>query len=214
MFYGGAMKRIIHFALSIIWVGISFAQPPIIQDTAKTKLPVWINEAILLGQKKGAHPYSLANKIFGIGGDEGSFTTPFLRVAIAATEAKKKLMIFGPSDVTEEMLAPVLIVKAYPLFGEKYSDSHRGAEHVVIKKCGSKDPADAIQPISIKPYDETHSTSGGGIITKQGLEAIFPLDAFKEGYEFFFLYEEASGTGNKFYFSITKKIKPIINVAT
>jgi len=181
--------------------------PNSVVKTEEKHLPIWVNEAIRLGLSQKVRPYALANKFMGVsGGDEGSFTTPFLRVQIAASDAKKKFMVFGPSDVTEEMLAPVLIVTVYPIFGEKFSDTHRSAEHVVIKKQKSNDPADAIQPTTIKPYDVTQGTAGGGTITKQGLVATFPLNALKEGYEFLLIYEQAPMTGNKFYFSITKEM--------
>lgn len=155
--------------------------------TAKSEakpLPIWVNEAIRLGQSEKVRPYRFHNIIAG---DVGNFTTPFLRVAIAASEAKEKLMVFGPSDVTEEMLAPVLIVTVYPFIYD--FSTHYSAKHVVIKKQKSSDPADAIQPITIKPYEVTANTAGGGRVTENGVVATFPLDALRAGNEFAFLYD-------------------------
>lgn len=174
--------------------------------TAKTEekhLPVWINEAIQLGQSKKVRPYSLFYFFrFQMTEATGTLTTPFLRVAIAASEAKDKFTVFRPADVTDEMLAPVLIVTMFPLHGEKFTDVHSSAEHVVIKKQGSNEPADAIQPSTIKAFDDSYSTAAGGSITMQGLTASFPLEAFREGQEIFFLYKG----GEKTTFPITKEM--------
>lgn len=151
--------------------------------TEEKHLPIWVNQAIRLGQSEKVRPYRFHNIIAG---DVGNFTTPFLRVEIAASEAKEKLMVFVPSDVTEEMLAPVLIVTVYPFI---YDFSiHYSAKHVVIKKQKSSDPADAIQPTTIKPYEVTANTAGGGKVTENGVVATFPLDALRAGNEFAFLY--------------------------
>jgi hypothetical protein len=177
--------------------------PNAVAKTEEKHLPIWVNEAIRLGQSKKVRPYLLTCHFFFEMTDVwGNFTTPFLRVAIAASEAKEKFKIFGPSDVTEEMLAPVLIVTVSPIVGNKFTDSHSGAEHVVIKKRGTNDPADAIQPTTIKPFDETYTTAGGGTITLQGLVATFPLNAFREGQEIFFLFKG----GKKSTFPITKEM--------
>jgi len=48
-------------------------------------------------------------------------------------------------------------------------DPHRSAKHVVIKKAGSKNPQDAIQPLSIETFTQTASNLLGARIEKQVL---------------------------------------------
>ncbi len=159
--------------------------PNAVAKTEEKHLPIWVNEAIRLGQSKKVRPYVYKNPL--LRHTMASFTTPFLRVAIAASEAKEKLMVFSPSDVTEEMLAPVLIVTVYPFM---YDFSiHYSAKHVLIKKQKSNEPADAKQPTTIKPFDVTENTAGGGIVTEHGLVATFPLDVLRVGNEFAILYD-------------------------
>jgi hypothetical protein len=43
-----------------------------------------------------------------------TFSTPYMRVAIAARQAKKAYRKFTPADVTTEMIAPELHVYAWP----------------------------------------------------------------------------------------------------
>jgi hypothetical protein len=159
--------------------------PNAVAKTEEKHQPVWVNEAIRLGQSKKVRPYVYKNPL--LRHTMASFTTPFLRVAIAASEAKEKLMVFSPSDVTEEMLAPVLIVTVYPFM---YDFSiHYSAKHVLIKKQKSNEPADAKQPTTIKPFDVAENTAGGGMVTEHGLVATFPLDVLRVGNEFAILYD-------------------------
>ena len=82
------------------------------------------------------------------------------------------------------MLSETLVVSVAPRMGRKMTDGHYSAEHFVIKKAGSKDPADAIQPTSVVPFVETAHNLAGATIEKQGIVATFPLASLKEGLAF------------------------------
>ena len=169
--------------------------------------PEWLAAAIRTGQKDRIRPLSLDRKILGIpAATFGGLTTPFLRVAIAASEAKAKMIPFDSSRVTEEMLAPTLIVYAYPQIGKKMSDGHRSVEHVVLIKTGSKDAADAIQPTTITPFDESASNLFGATIREEGRIASFPLDAFREGMSILIMYESRTLVKDRFEFKIDRKM--------
>jgi hypothetical protein len=173
----------------------------------------WVEEAIHLGSTKKVKPYPLQNKFLGVSATLGSVTTPYLRVAIAASEAREKLMPFDTTKVTEEMLADNVVVTVLPILGNRISDTHRSAEHVVIKKPKSKDPADAIQPLSIQPFSEGASNVFGARIEKQGMVATFPTGALREGWVFYLLYEKAPGTRNEFELPITKEMLQQLMIA-
>jgi hypothetical protein len=151
--------------------------------------PAWVQQAIDIGAGKDVRPYPLKR----IGVQLASFTTPFLRVAIAATDAKKKLMKFDGSMVTDEMLQDVVIVRVPPIMGRDMSSPKEGVAHVVIKKPKSKNPEDALQPTTEEPFTESASNLMGAKIEKQGIIATFPLSALKEGQVFFIIYERGNG---------------------
>ncbi len=151
--------------------------------------PAWVQQAIDMGAGKGIHPYPLKR----IGVELASFTTPFLRVAIAAADAKKKLMKFDGSMVTDEMLQDVVIVRVPPIMGRDMSSPKEGVAHVVIKKPKSKNPDDALQPTTEEPFTESASNLMGAKIEMQGIIATFPLSALKEGQVFFIVYERGNG---------------------
>lgn len=154
------------------------------------QLPSWVDEAIKLGQTKNVEPYPIKFLMVRM----GSFTTPYLRVAMAAAKAHKMLLKpFDTSMVTDEMLEDVLVVMAFPVMGKKMNDPHESVTHIVIKKKGSKDPKDVVQPLSEEPYGESASNLYGAKIEEQGIVAKFPLATLQEGSAFCFIYDRGKG---------------------
>jgi hypothetical protein len=113
-------------------------------------------------------------------------TTPFSRVAKAAANAKRKYRPFTPSDVTKEMVEPVVVVTA-----EGYAPSAdivNNFEHIVVAK-GSAENAEAIQPLNITTTTQEHKNRFGmTLATTKGVVASFPLSVLTEGYEFRVIY--------------------------
>lgn len=74
----------------------------------------------------------------------GYYTTPFLRVALAANTAKKHYKPFTEADVTAEMLAPEIQVYAssQPVQGTVIAN----VETIVLMPKKSKDRSQGIQP--------------------------------------------------------------------
>jgi hypothetical protein len=167
--------------------------------------PKWIDEAIKYGLTAKDTPVYWLKGALGIEG-YGRIQTPFLRVASAAYDAKKKLMKFSYKDITKEMLAPEISVYVIPRMGSKFSDVHRSAEHVVIRKQGSQNPNEVIQPTKIEKINETFSTAAGGKVIEQAVFATFPLTALKEGYEFYIIYEKGPYGRYSRTFKINKKM--------
>ncbi len=113
--------------------------------------PSDIQAAIVYGSSRKAVPRYVIRK----GGFFGSvykpvlgvFTTPFLRVAQAAFEAKKQYKVFSAADVSREMLAPVLLV-----YGFSPADGARIAsvQSIIVTPKGRHEPETAIRPDSSK----------------------------------------------------------------
>lgn len=184
-------------------------QPTAQDDTKETEaleLPGWVDDAIKFGSsKKKLGPYQIAKKMIGIKFAYGTMLTPYIRVAMAASEARRKMMTFTRDNVTKEMLEPVAVCYIPPLMGEKVDEIHRSAEHLIIRKVKSKDPKDVIQPIKVVKEDKTFSTPLGVKVTKQAIWATFPLAALKVGYQFTIMYENNALTTDTFNVKITKK---------
>jgi len=176
------------------------------KETDSLEMPAWVDDAIKLGlSKKKYGPYEIGKKMIGIKFTYATMLTPYIRVAMAASDARRKMMTFTRDNVTAEMLEPVAVCYIPPLMGDKVGDIHRSAEHIIIKKIKSKDPKDVIQPIKIVKEDKTFSTPLGVKVTKQAVWATFPLEALKEGFEFTIMYENNVLTKDTFNVKITKK---------
>lgn len=109
------------------------------------QLPDWVDEAIKYGMTQKKVRCKLMSKGI-LKSYLGTIDTPFIHVAIAANEAKRKMMAFTRKDVTKEMLEPVVrIFFKWP--GKEFSQP--SAEHAVIKKIKSPDPKYVTQPLKV-----------------------------------------------------------------
>lgn len=109
------------------------------------------------------------------------YTTPFLRVALAANTAKQHYKQFKESDVTPEMLAPEIQVYApsQPVQGTEIAS----VETIVLMPNKSKDRSLAIQPRSISDATEEYRNLFGFSGEGKGKLAIFPLEVWQESNE-------------------------------
>jgi hypothetical protein len=111
----------------------------------------------------------------------GGFTTPFLRVALAANAAKSKYKTFTSADVSADLLAPEVHIVA------SSQDAGGGAianvETIVVLPKGSKDPSKAIQPLRTQPLNEEYKNLLGFTAEGRGMIAVFPLSILREDNE-------------------------------
>lgn len=153
-----------------------------------------VQEAIDYGQKqRSVAPYELRASFLGSGRVVAFYTTPFLRVALASNNAKKKYQPFTVTDVTPEMLAPELRVVAGSIPAHKRSPADNRIANVVtvvVMPKGSKERGEAIQPTSTTPMDETYQNLFGFTTTGRGLVAVFPLAVLDEDNEFRIIFDE------------------------
>lgn len=162
---------------------------------AQTDSPVWVSEAIALGQStKLVRPVRMETGVgravqLRIERDLAALTTPFLRVAMAAREAKERYRPFTSSDVTKAMLEPVATVHA-PCARWKegrYVRAIAPAEQVVIIEGDEDSPTGVVHPSRSRLFREPEDwlavfnsflnyTDGC-----PGVVAEFPLTALKSG---------------------------------
>jgi hypothetical protein len=160
------------------------------QPTSQQALPAWVETAIRYGTKeKKVSPIELIGK-FGNMRYYGNVTTSFLRVALAAHEAKDKYMKFEPSQVTPEMIAPVIVLTVPPNFGVKMRDRRRDARHAIIRPRKSKGSDGVIQPLHVSTFTDTAQNLGGATIVKQGIRATSRLEAFREDNKIVLIFED------------------------
>lgn len=170
------MKRVL--PLVVVWIVVAVSMRA--QETRD-----WIDAAINAGlaSKAKSHPQYRSNPglpyfacvaTAGITAREFYVTAvgPSGRVALAAFNAKLNRASFTRADITPDMTARVVTVKAE--LAERGAD----AVHVVITG-GSKEPLQAIQPISQKPIPATFNHSGTAEVSN-GIEAIFNIDALRD----------------------------------
>jgi hypothetical protein len=155
---------------------IGVVQAQIIRDMT----PERIREAIALGTKsKDLRWYSVQEKArFTWPPLIAVYTTPFLRVALAANAATKQYKTFTEADVTPDMIKPEILV---------YAESHtvQGAdianvETIVVLPHNSKDANQAVHPTEMKDVSQEYKNLLGFSGEGKGLVAIFPIDAWNE----------------------------------
>jgi hypothetical protein len=120
------------------------------------------------------------------------YTTPFLRVALAAFQAKKLFKTFAPENVTPEMIRPVLEVYAASIPREGTAIVGN-VQTVIITKVGRKDPI--IRPMETAPSSENWRNLFGFSAAGTGMMAVFPLEALSEQNEIHLVYDTKVGRG-------------------
>jgi len=163
------------------------AQAQIVHDMT----PERIREAIAFGTKvKDLGPYQVQEKArFSWPPLIAYYTTPFLRVALAANMAKKHYKQFTEADVTPKMVAPEIDV---------YAPSHSGSgahisnvETVVLMPSKSKDASRALHPTEISEASEEYKNLLGFSGQGQAMLAVFPLEVWQENSELHVVFDQA-----------------------
>ena len=107
--------------------------------------------------------------------------TPFLRVAVAAQEAKTNYAPFGPAEAAALLTDSLCYVVAYPYDRGpgRASELERYAsvERMLIMPRNSDDASKAIQPVWTKPYTNTLKNQLGLTMETVTLTAAFPCEA-------------------------------------
>ena len=174
--------------------------------------PTWIESAIAYGQtSKDVSPIPLGDrrglfdKLTGGGKDQGvvCFTTPYVRVALAALDAKQKFKTFTAANVPAWMYEPVINVYIPSYMGVNSSwllsrgttMTTTAPEHVVIRTHGDDVPEHAVQPLRVREYNEAHDwLAQVGATRGAAMVAELPLSALVAGREFYIIFRQDDQT--------------------
>lgn len=160
-------------------------QAQIVRDMS----PDLIREAITFGTKaKDLGPYRIQEKArWSWPPLIAYYTTPFLRVALAANTAKKHYKPFTEADVTPEMLAAEIQVYAasQPVKGAEIAN----VETIVLMPTKSKDTSQAIQPARMSDASEEYKNLFGFSGEGKGKLAVFPIAVWEEGTEIHVVFD-------------------------
>ena len=181
----------------VIFVGlVALLAAPASAQIVTEMTPEKIREAIAFGTAQKEAPYYEIRKPGFVGSVYkprlGSFTTPFLRVALAAYEAKKLYKTFTETDVSREMVAPEVHV-----YGMSQADGARIAnvQAIVITPKGRRDPASSIRPASTAEVPVQYRNLMGMTAQGKSLMAVFPLSDFREGNEVHIIFDSGVHDG-------------------
>jgi hypothetical protein len=172
------------YLILVIGLGAT-VQAQIVRDMSADR----IREAIAIGNKaKDLGAYRIQEKArWSWPPLIGFYTTPFLRVALAANTAKRHYKQFVEADVTPEMLAPEIQVYAP-------SQAAGGAEianveTIVLMPNKSKDTSLAIQPRTIADATEEYKNLFGFSSVGKGKLAVFPIEVWQESTEIHVVFD-------------------------
>jgi hypothetical protein len=107
------LRSSIFFALAVI---LAAAPPNAVAQIVTDMTPERIAEAIAAGEKNKVASGEMWESSGWAWGRAhiATFSTPFMRVAAAARQAKREYRKFTPADVTEDMVAQELHIYAWP----------------------------------------------------------------------------------------------------
>lgn len=161
------------------------AAPALAQVVVSEMTPPLVLEAIAAGEQgKVADGYIVkTNRMLGGETHLATFSTPFMRVASAAREAKRQYRKFTAADVTPEMIAPELHVYAWP---QAIGPASANVRAVVMtpRKGSEQEKADrVVQPARFEPLPMQFKNLLGATFEGEGKMAVFPLSALSEDNE-------------------------------
>jgi hypothetical protein len=158
--------------------------------------PELIREAIEAGETKrvsavpvhvkgswGANPVPMA-----------TFTTPYLRVALRAADAKKKYQRLRPEDVDPADLEPVVHVFANSRKASKGPGVY-DVQAMVVMPAKSNDRELAVHPLVAKPIAEQWRNMLGYTDEASAMFAIFPLSVLHKTNELRVVYGDVERSG-------------------
>jgi hypothetical protein len=119
----------------------------------------------------------------------GVYTTPFLRVALAANLAKKQYKPFTEADVPLDMIKPEILVyaRSHAVVGTEIAD----AGTIVLLPHNSRDANLAIHPTQMKEASQEYKNLLGFTGEGKGLVAVFPLDVWREDNDVHVVFDQA-----------------------
>lgn len=172
------MKTVVWTLILTLGCGVT-AKAQIVRDMT----PDQIREAIAVGTKaKDLGAYRIQEKArWSWPPLIGFYTTPFLRVALAANTAKKHYKQFTESDVTPEMLAAE--IQVYAPSQAVQGTEIANVETIVVLPSKSKDRGQAIQPTRTSDASEEYKNLYGFSGEGKGKLAVFPIDVWQDGSE-------------------------------
>ncbi|MGB8789442.1 MAG: hypothetical protein WA755_13565 [Candidatus Acidiferrales bacterium] len=161
---------------AITFVLAGQAQAQIVHDMT----PERIREAIVLGTStKRLELYRIQEKArFSWPPLIAGYSTPFLRVALAANAAKLRYQQFTEADVTPEMTAPDVFVyaPAHPVAGAVIAN----VVTIILLPHNGKDTSQAVHPTRTFDMPEEYKNLLGFSAQGRGLVAVFPFDVWTE----------------------------------
>ncbi len=187
-------KAVIVGTLAAGLVFPSFVAAQVVRDMTSND----IKQAIALGAKaKDIELHEIKSQSgFSWDSDKvrwGYFSTPFLRVAMAANSAKKQYKSFTERDVTPELVAPELHVyaSAASLGGMRVAN----VEAVVITKVGQEDRSSAVHPAKITELPEEYLNLFGARVSGRSVFAVFPLEVLSGQNEIHIVFDTRVKSG-------------------
>jgi hypothetical protein len=171
----------------LVLIALALGASPATAQVITDMTPQRIKEAIALGESGKAKPYK-------IGGSTltplwGTFSTPYLRVALAAAEAKEKYSSFTEKDATDEIVRPGEVIVYLSAIEPLSGNQPRSAKAIVIMPAGKNDRADAVRPEKTEPTPASWSNAMGAKWEAESLIAYFPLSALQDGAEFRMVFD-------------------------
>lgn len=155
-----------------------------------------LKEAIDFGTNaKEVKLYRLSSRM---GRVECGFATPFLRVAIAAREAKKNYKPFAEEDARALVGEPLVdVVCTSTNIGGGGPDKDRvfaNVQNVLIT--GKDGTGEVVRPINLEPIPESYQNAYGMKVEASGMLARFPVEAFaRPGSEIHVIYDKRVKAG-------------------
>jgi hypothetical protein len=186
------------------------------QHVVSGMTPQLIAEAIKAGEKGDVSDGAITKSSGWSWGSIriATFSTPFMRVAMAARQAKKAYQKFTPADVTPEMIEPELHIYAWPQVNGAdkprrdpiggnaiYDKAPVGGVNVtavvITPQKGNQDEkmAAAIRPSRFEEMTALWQNLFGAEIRTLGMVAVFPLSALSDDNEVHVIYDKPATMG-------------------
>ena len=167
------------------------------QRIVSTMTPDLIAEAIKAGERGSVASGELMVKSGWSWGSLhiATFSTPFMRVAAAASEAKKKDRTFRAGDVTGDMIAPELHVYAWAAVDGGQA-ANVSAVFITPKKGSPTAKMEkVIRPGRFESTPQQVPGLAGATANVTGRLAVFPLSALSEDNEVHVVYDRQTTIG-------------------
>jgi len=181
-------------ALLLVVVAVTTMQA---QRIVATMTPELVAEAIKAGARGSVASGELIEKSGWSWGSLhiATFSTPFMRVAAAASQAKRQSRTFSAGEVTPDMMAPELHIYAWAAV-DGGNVANVSAVFITPKKGSQATKMEqAIRPGRFEPIPQQVPNLAGATATVTGRIAVFPLSALSEDNEVHVIYDRQTTIG-------------------